>query len=600
MKEDTSDDEILKIDIKQTNLVGNRKGAFIIVESSDDRSKKNKERIKELTKNAFESINNMIFKCEVYLKFGWISYIIKEKKEEGKDILDFSTLGMIVLTDFRFIFHLLVDNSKKENFKEDFFEIPYLLIKEIKKEKISKGTSLIISLIDGTEWKFLLSNENENNEDLFKRLKNNAINNRKELLKFPKTFNDYLKIFEKEFNGWEIYNFRKEFERQGLELDDKDFPLRISNINENFGFIASYPKYLIEPRKIDDNILENALNFRSEKRVPTLTYYYKNDLNKGTKKLISGIWRSSQVASGLFGSKDVGDIKLLNAISKLGDKLYIFDARYQDEAILKKVKGYGSENVNNYDPNPEYIYCEIRGIRFSKTAFNKIKQLCNDKEIMENNNFLSELEDSGWINFIIKVLKTSTKISELVMEGNNVLVHCSEGWDRTPQLVSISQILLDPYFRTFEGFAILFEKDFVSFGHKFAIRSGITEDEFKKKTNQVILQYLDCVYQLLMQFPSEFEFTSEFLLFIAKYYDTNLFGTFLFDNEKEREVNHAKTETASIWTYLLGEHFENKEKYLNRLYDKEKVTKILTPHYAYYDYVFWTDYFLRNNIYAEK
>ena len=599
MKEEIPDDKIL-IDIKQTNLVGGRKGAFIIVERPNNLSKENKERKKELTEKTFEAINNMIFECKGDLTVGWIASIIKEKKEEGKDILDLTNFGMIVLTDFRFIFHLSVDNSKKENFKEDFFEIPYLLIKEIKKEKISKGTSLIISLIDGTEWKFLLSNENENNEDLFKRLKNKAINNRKELLKFPKTFNNYLKIFEKEFNGWEIYNFRKEFERQGLELDDKDFPLRISTKNENFGFIASYPKYLIEPRKIDDEILENALNFRSEKRVPTLTYYYKNDLNKGTKKLISGIWRSSQVASGLWGSKDVGDIKLLNEISELGDKLYIFDARPKEDAFLQKVGGYGSENVNNYDPNPEYIYCEIRGIRFSKTAFNKIKKLCNDKEIMENNNFLSKLEDSGWINFIIKVLKTSTKISELVMEGNNVLVHCSEGWDRTPQLVSISQILLDPYFRTFEGFAILFEKDFVSFGHKFAIRSGITENKFKKKTNQVILQYLDCVYQLLMQFPSEFEFTSEFLLFIAKYYDTNLFGTFLFDNEKQREEKHAKTETASIWTYLLGEHFENKEKYLNRLYDKEKVTKILTPHYAYYDYVLWTDYFLRNNIYAEK
>lgn len=600
MKEEIPDDEILEIDIKQTNLVGGRKGAFIIVERPNNLSKENKERKKELTEKTFEAINNMIFECKGDLTVGWIASIIKEKKEEGKDILDLTNFGMIVLTDFRFIFHLSVDNSKKENFKEDFFEIPYLLIKEIKKEKISKGTSLIISLIDGTEWKFLLSNENENNEDLFKRLKNKAINNRKELLKFPKTFNNYLKIFEKEFNGWEIYNFRKEFERQGLELDDKDFPLRISNINENFGFIASYPKYLIEPRKIDDEILENALNFRSEKRVPTLTYYYKNDLNKGTKKLVSGIWRSSQVVSGLKGKKDADDIKLLNKISELGDKLYIFDARPKEEAIYKKVLGYGSENVNNYEPNPEYIYCEIRGIKFSKTAFNKIKKLCNDKEIMENNNFLSKLEDSGWINFIIKVLKTSTKISELVMEGNNVLVHCSEGWDRTPQLVSISQILLDPYFRTFEGFAILFEKDFVSFGHKFAIRSGITEKEFEKKTNQVILQYLDCVYQLLMQFPSEFEFTSEFLLFIAKYYDTNLFGTFLFDNEKEREEKHAKTETASIWTYLLGEHFENKGKYLNRLYDKEKVTKILTPHYAYYDYVLWTDYFLRNNIYAEK
>ena len=600
MKEEIPDDEILKIDIKQTNLVGGRKGAFIIVERPNNLSKENKERKKELTEKAFKAINNMIFECKGDLTVGWIASIIKEKKEEGKDILDLTNFGMIVLTDFRFIFHLSVDNSKKENFKEDFFEIPYLLIKEIKKEKISKGTSLIISLIDGTEWKFLLSNENENNEDLFKRLKNKAINNRKELLKFPEIFNSYLNEYETKFNGWKIYNFTEEFKRQGLELDDKDFPLRISNINMNFGFIASYPKYLIEPRKIDDEILENALNFRSEKRVPTLTYYYKNDEYKESKKLVSGIWRSSQVVSGLKGKKDADDIKLLNKISELGDKLYIFDARPKEEAILKKVVGYGSENVENYNPNPEYIYCEIKGIRYSKIAFNKIKQLCNDKEIMENNNFLSELEDSGWINLIIKVLKTSTKISELVMEGNNVLVHCSEGWDRTPQLVSISQILLDPYFRTFEGFAILFEKDFVSFGHKFAIRSGITENKFKKKTNQVILQYLDCVYQLLMQFPSEFEFTSEFLLFIAKYYDTNLFGTFLFDNEKEREEKHAKTETASIWTYLLGEHFENKEKYLNRLYDKEKVTKILTPHYAYYDYVLWTDYFLRNNIYAEK
>ena len=336
MKEEIPDDEILKIDIKQTNLVGGRKGAFIIVERPNNLSKENKERKKELTEKAFKAINNMIFECKGDLTVGWIASIIKEKKEEGKDILDLTNFGMIVLTDFRFIFHLSVDNSKKENFKEDFFEIPYLLIKEIKKEKISKGTSLIISLIDGTEWKFLLSNENENNEDLFKRLKNKAINNRKELLKFPKTFNNYLKIFEKEFNGWEIYNFRKEFERQGLELDDKDFPLRISNKNENFGFIASYPKYLIEPKKIDDKILENALNFRSEKRVPTLTYYYKNDLNKGTKKLISGIWRSSQVVSGLKGKKDADDIKLLNKISELGDKLYIFDARPKEEAIYKK------------------------------------------------------------------------------------------------------------------------------------------------------------------------------------------------------------------------------------------------------------------------
>lgn len=31
-----------------------------------------------------------------------------------------------------------------------------------------------------------------------------------------------------------------------------------------------------------------------------------------------------------------------------------------------------------------------------------------------------------------------------------VLVHCSDGWDRTPQIVALSKLLLDPYYRTIE------------------------------------------------------------------------------------------------------------------------------------------------------
>lgn len=35
-------------------------------------------------------------------------------------------------------------------------------------------------------------------------------------------------------------------------------------------------------------------------------------------------------------------------------------------------------------------------------------------------------------------------------EGRPVLVHCSDGWDRTPQIVALAKILLDPYYRTIE------------------------------------------------------------------------------------------------------------------------------------------------------
>ena len=599
MKETDFEEDILKNEIKEIRQ--DKLNDYIVIDKPPEPLQENEKTKLEKKEQILNAIKKTIFECEEIISDGWIAYFIKERKQEEKIILSCYNFGMIVLSNFRFIFHLLAENSEYESIKEDFFKIPYLLIEEIKKEKILKYYSLIITLRDGTELKFILSNENKNNKNLYKILKKKKLFKKtKELFEFPKIFNSYLNKYETKFNGWEIYNFTKEFKRQGLELEDKGFPLRISNINENFEVSESYPKYLIEPRQIQDNQLILAAKCRPKKRVPTLTYNYKNDLYKGQKKLISGIWRSSQVKKLVVEDKKNEDIRLINEISNLGYKFYIFDARSPSEAFRNKIMGRGNEKVSNYNNNPEYIYCGINKVQKANDAFNKITELTNDKEIMENKNFLSELEDSGWVNFIMTVLRRTKEISKLVSEGNNVLIHCSDGWDRTPQLCTISQILLDPYFRTFEGFAILFEKDFVSFGHKFAIRSGIYDKEIEKKTNPVILQLLDCVYQLLVQFPSEFEFTSEYLLFIAKNNDINLFGTFLFNNEREREEKHAKTETASIWTYLLGDHFENKKKYLNPLYDKNNVTKILTPHYAYYDYVLWTDYFLRNNIYAEK
>ena len=31
-----------------------------------------------------------------------------------------------------------------------------------------------------------------------------------------------------------------------------------------------------------------------------------------------------------------------------------------------------------------------------------------------------------------------------------VLVHCSDGWDRTPQVIALAELMLDPYYRTIE------------------------------------------------------------------------------------------------------------------------------------------------------
>lgn len=42
----------------------------------------------------------------------------------------------------------------------------------------------------------------------------------------------------------------------------------------------------------------------------------------------------------------------------------------------------------------------------------------------------------------------------IVVESASVLVHCSDGWDRTAQVCSLGSLLLDPYYRTLRGFLV--------------------------------------------------------------------------------------------------------------------------------------------------
>lgn len=42
----------------------------------------------------------------------------------------------------------------------------------------------------------------------------------------------------------------------------------------------------------------------------------------------------------------------------------------------------------------------------------------------------------------------------VTVEGASVLVHCSDGWDRTAQVCSLGSLLMDPYYRTIKGFMV--------------------------------------------------------------------------------------------------------------------------------------------------
>ena len=57
----------------------------------------------------------------------------------------------------------------------------------------------------------------------------------------------------------------------------------------------------------------------------------------------------------------------------------------------------------------------------------------------------------------------------------------------------------------------------------------------------------------MLQFPTVFEFNEGMLIFLADMVHSCLFGTFLGNNSKEREVDlDVKNKTVSVWTYILA------------------------------------------------
>ena len=98
-----------------------------------------------------------------------------------------------------------------------------------------------------------------------------------------------------------------------------------------------------------------------------------------------------------------------------------------------------------------------------------------------------------------------------------------------------------------KGFIVLIEKDWLSFGHQFRLRNGFCPKEKRDEFSPIFIQWLDCIYQIIEQNCSKFEFNVNLLNYIAERIYSGKYGTFLFNSEKERKENNAKETTISIW-----------------------------------------------------
>ena len=515
--------------------------------------------------------------------------------------------------------------------------------------------------------------------------------------------------------GWSVYDPMREWRRQGV---DKNKSWRVTNINKDYSFSETYPATMAVPSTISDSTLNYAKPYRSRHRIPALSYLHpvnnctitrcsqplvgvRGHRNIQDEKLMAAIFNttrsdrplsefatppieredseSSVVAShppsleGEVSNPEALEDAVISKLRAEGElenddtsdekrpRVYgaqqrnmIIDARPTINAMAMTAMGAGSENMDNYRFAAK-AYLGIDNIHVMRDSLQKVIDALKDSDLTPLGPSREALHNSKWLKHIANMMDGVGLIARQVgLQHSHVLIHCSDGWDRTSQLSALSQICLDPYYRTMEGFIVLVEKDWLSFGHRFRYRNGPLGSEkwfqvenervgarndeddrdeegdrgraaeafsgaqkslgnaflsakgwFKqgndsreniaadseneaaavdglparrvvsasgkddkivtkvKEISPIFHQFLDATYQLQHQYPTRFEFTERFLRRLLYHLHSCQYGTFLFDNEKDRKEAKISERTRSVWDYFLS----RKQEFTNPKYD---------------------------------
>ncbi|CAH2074156.1 unnamed protein product [Thlaspi arvense] len=443
-------------------------------------------------------------------------------------------------------------------------------------------------------------------------------------------------------------------------IEDGSFALsndlwRITDLNSNYNLCQTYPFALMVPKSISDEELVQASTFRARCRLPVISWCHP-----GSGAVIA---RSSQPLVGLMmNMRSNFDEKLVASFcTQLAGhkgarrKLYIVDARPRKNALANGAKGGGSESSSNYMQS-EIVFFGIDNIHAMRESFSRLRDYLDMHGTTSSDgtsSFLrhggwtwgggnlssmsasvSLLGESGWLSHIQSILAGVAWIAARVaMESASVLVHCSDGWDRTTQLVSLACLLLDPYYRTFAGFQALIEKDWLAFGHPFSDRVGMPNvsgsDHFElpiqsssarsfpsspvrqssgsaaaqssssshglNDYSPIFLQWVDCVSQLMRMYPSAFEFSPTFLVDFTDGLLSGRFGNFLCNSEKERQECGISEACGCLWAYLtdLRSCSGTSHVHCNPFYDPSRYDGPLLPPAAALAPTLWPQFHLR-------
>ncbi|GBP58136.1 Myotubularin-related protein 10-A [Eumeta japonica] len=183
-------------------------------------------------------------------------------------------------------------------------------------------------------------------------------------------------------------------------------------------------------------------------------------------------------------------------------------------------------------------------------SYNKLLDLCTPTTLRgfweQDSQYYSILDSSKWLRHVAGCLALADEAAASLDANDTVVLVEGEGVDYCAVVSCLTQLLLDPHCRTISGFQSLIQKEWVALGHPFCDRLGLlTPTNPKDQANNterapVFLLFLDCVWQLQNQFPTEFQFSETYLTTLWDCCHNQLFDTFIFNCPRDRELAVSK------------------------------------------------------------
>ena len=148
----------------------------------------------------------------------------------------------------------------------------------------------------------------------------------------------------------------------------------------------------------------------------------------------------------------------------------------------------------------------------------------------EDDQFTTKLHRTDWLAHVEGILTQAFKAASILISGTaNVFVYCQTGTQATPLLTSLTQVICDPAYRTFDGLKTLIHKEWLYFRYNFQAKLQILPEKqpTDRTADPTFVLFLDALFQLQQMNPFAFQYTGLYLAFLAAELFTNRWFEFV-------------------------------------------------------------------------